>query len=143
MVIDTSALVAILFNEPERPRFSEAIVADRRRLVSAATLLETAIVVEARRGEPAGRELDLLLHRIGADVVAVTEEQVELARAAWRRYGRGRHAAALNYGDCFSYALARHAGEPLLYKGDDFTSTDVTSAVVGLAAVTDDDVGSR
>ncbi len=129
MVIDTSALVAILFDEPERPMLAEAIVAEPRRLISAATLLEASIVVEARRGEAAGRELDLLIHRIGGDVVAVTEPQVELARAAWRRYGRGRHAAALNYGDCFSYALARHAGEPLLFKGDDFAHTDVVSAL--------------
>lgn len=125
MVIDTSALVALLFDEPERLAFSRAIAADPRCLVSAATLLEASIVVEARRGEGAGRELDLILHRIKADVVAVTEPQVELAREAWRRFGRGLHAAGLNYGDCFSYALARHASQPLLFKGDDFASTDI------------------
>jgi len=129
MVIDTSALVAILFDEPERVIFAEAIAADPRRLVSAATLLEASIVVETRRGEAAGRELDLLLHRIDAAVVAISEDQVEVARAAWRRYGKGHHRAALNYGGCFSYALARHAGEPLLFKGTDFGLTDVRSAI--------------
>lgn len=127
MVIDTSALVAILFDEQERASFSEAIAADPRRLVSAATLLEATIVVEARRGEAAGRELDLLIHRTSMTVVAITEPQVEVARIAWRRYGRGRHPAGLNYGDCFSYALARHAGEPLLFKGDDFAQTDIVA----------------
>lgn len=129
MVIDTSALVAVLFDEAERPVFARAISDDPRRLVSAATVLETTIVVEARRGEVAGRELDLLLHRISADVVAVTAEQLELARTAWRRFGKGRHRAGLTYGDCFSYALARHAGEPLLFKRDDFTNTDVAAVI--------------
>lgn len=126
MVIDTSALVAVMFDEEGGRDLVEAIVADPRRLVSAASLVETSIVVEARRGEAAGRELDLLLRRIGADVVSVTGDQAELARAAWRRYGKGRHPANLNFGDCFAYALARHAGEPLLFTGNDFTYTDVT-----------------
>ncbi len=125
MVIDTSALLAILFDEPERPTFAEAIAADQRRLISAATVVEASIVIEAQRGEAGGRELDLLMHRIAADVSSVTAAQAELARSAWRRFGRGRHPAKLNYGDCFAYALARHAGEPLLFKGDDFSSTDV------------------
>ncbi len=129
MVIDTSALVAILFDESERSSFAEAIAADPRRLVSAATVLETTMVVEARRGEAAGRDLDILLHRISVDVVAVTEPQVELARASWRRFGKGRHRAALNFGDCFSYALARHSGEPLLFKGDNFVHTDIRAVI--------------
>lgn len=129
MVIDTSALVAILFDELERSSFAEAIAADPRRLVSAATVLETTMVVEARRGEAAGRDLDILLHRISVDVVAVTEPQVELARASWRRFGKGRHRAALNFGDCFSYALARHSGEPLLFKGDNFVHTDIRAVI--------------
>ncbi|MBI1778124.1 MAG: type II toxin-antitoxin system VapC family toxin [Proteobacteria bacterium] len=127
MVIDTSALIAILGDEPERRRFNELIEADPRRLVSAATVLEAAIVLEARGGELAGRELDLFLHRARVEVVAVDVEQVEIARSAQRRFGRGRHAAGLNYGDCFAYALAKASGEPLLYKGDDFTRTDVTA----------------
>ena len=125
MVIDTSAIVAILFDEPERRRFNELIEADGIRLISAATFLEAALVVESRRGEAAGRELDLLMHRAQVSVVPVDVEQAEVARVAWRRYGKGRHAAGLNYGDCFSYALAKVSGEPLLAKGDDFVRTDV------------------
>ena len=125
MVIDTSAIVAILFDEPERRRFNELIEADGIRLISAATFLEAALVIESRRGEAAGRELDLLMHRAQVSVVPVDVEQAEVARVAWRRYGKGRHAAGLNYGDCFSYALAKVSGEPLLAKGDDFVRTDV------------------
>jgi ribonuclease VapC len=125
MVIDTSALVAVLFDEPERAAFTRAIAADARRLVSAATVVETGIVVEARRGERAGIELDVLLHRAAVQVLAVDGRQAELARAAWRRYGKGRHPAALNLGDCFSYAAAVASGEPLLCKGTDFALTDV------------------
>ncbi|MEY4338424.1 MAG: hypothetical protein RLZ14_274 [Actinomycetota bacterium] len=128
MVIDTSALVAVLFDEPERSDFVDLIAADPRRLVSAGTLLEVGIVVEARRGEAAGRELDLLLHRLGATVVPVDEAQATAARSAWRRFGKGRHAAGVNLGDCFAYALARLTGEPLLSKGDDFRLTDAALA---------------
>jgi ribonuclease VapC len=129
MVIDTSALVAVLFGEPEHSAFAAAIASDPRRLISAATVLEATMVVESRSGEAAGRELDLLVHRISADVVAVNDAQLDIARVAWRRYGKGHHIAALNFGDCFSYALARHASEPLLYKGLDFGRTDITSAI--------------
>jgi ribonuclease VapC len=125
MVIDTSAIVAILFDEPERRRFNELIEADGIRLISAATFLEAALVVESRRGEAAGRELDLLMHRAQVSVVPVDSEQAEVARVAWRRYRRGRHVAGLNYGDCFSYALAKVSGEPLLAKGADFILTDL------------------
>jgi ribonuclease VapC len=126
VVIDSSALVAILSNEPERARFVEQIEADVTRLISAATLLEAALVIEARRGEAAGRELDLFIHRAGVSIVPVDAEQVEIARTAWRRYGKGRHRARLNFGDCFSYALARVSGEPMLSKGRDFIHTDLT-----------------
>lgn len=125
MVIDTSALVAILDDEPERRRFNEAIEADEVRLISAATLLESSMVLESRRGEPGGRELDLFLHRAKFNVVPVDAEQVEIARQAFRAYGKGRHAARLNFGDCFSYALARLRDEPLLFKGSDFARTDI------------------
>jgi len=125
MVIDTSALVAVLFDEPERQEFVRRIAEAPRRLISAATLAESSIVVEARRGEIAGRELDLFLHRADVQTVAVDEEQVLLARAAWRRYGKGRHPAGLNFGDLFSYALARASRDELLFKGDDFSKTDV------------------
>ena len=103
----------------------DASVLDR---ISSATLLEASIVIESRRGDAAGRELDLLLHRAKVQTVAVDEAQVELARAAWRRYGKGRHPAGLNFGDLFAYALARAGGDALLFKGDDFTSTDITAA---------------
>ncbi|MGH2948397.1 MAG: type II toxin-antitoxin system VapC family toxin [Solirubrobacteraceae bacterium] len=128
MVIDTSALVAVLFDEPERADYVVRIAADGRRLISAATLVEAGILVEARRGESAGRELDLFLHRAGVNCVAVDERQASVARAAWRTFGRGRHPASLNVGDCFSYALARVAGERLLFKGDDFSRTDIARA---------------
>jgi len=128
MVIDNSALVAILFDEPERADLVARIAADGRRLISAATLVEAGLLVEARRGESAGRELDLLLHRARVLCVAVDEQQATRARAAWRIFGKGRHPAGLNYGDCFSYALARVTGEPLLFKGEDFAKTDVARA---------------
>ncbi|MBX7434082.1 type II toxin-antitoxin system VapC family toxin [Mycobacterium sp. Y57] len=128
MVIDTSALVAMLTGEPEAEQFEEAVVASPVRLMSAASYLETAIVVESRFGEPGGRELDLWLHRAAVDLVAVDGNQADVARAAYRAFGRGRHRAGLNYGDCFSYALAKVSGEPLLFKGEGFTQTDVTAA---------------
>jgi len=131
MVIDTSALLAILLDEPERRRFNELIEAARTRLVSAATVLESGIILETRRGEAAGRELDLFLHRARFEVVPVDADQVEIARGAHRRYGKGRHPAGLNYGDCFSYALAKTAAEPLLFKGANFTHTDLTPADAG------------
>ena len=126
MVIDTSAVVAMLTDEPGADRYEAAIEADPVRLMSTATYLETSIVIESRYGEPGGRELDLWLHRAAVDLVAVHPEHAHLARVGYRKYGKGRHRAGLNYGDCFTYALAKVSGEPLLCKGDDFASTDVT-----------------
>ncbi|ULE34034.1 type II toxin-antitoxin system VapC family toxin [Mycobacterium sp. IDR2000157661] len=125
MVIDTSALVAMLSDEPEADVFEAAVEADGTRLMSTASYLETAIVIETRFGEPGGRELDLWLHRAAVELVAVDAGQVEVARVAYRTYGKGRHRAALNYGDCFSYALAKVSNQPLLFKGDDFAQTDI------------------
>jgi ribonuclease VapC len=125
MVIDTSALAAIFFQEQERPAFLAAIVTAQTRLISAATVLETGIVLEARQGDASGREFDLFLIRANVQIVPVDADQVEFARSAWRRYGKGRHPAGLNYGDCFSYALAKSSGEPLLAKGTDFSLTDI------------------
>lgn len=129
MVIDTSALVAMLRGEPEADALEAAVEADPVRMMSTASLLETAIVIESRLGEPGGRELDLWLHRAEVDLVPVDTEQAELARRAYRRYGKGRHPAGLNFGDCFSYALAVVGAEPLLFKGNDFALTDVAAAV--------------
>lgn len=126
MVADTSALLAILMDEPERRRFNELIEADPTRLISAATVLETSMALETRSGEAAGRELDLLLHRAGFEIAPVDAEQAEIARTAFRGYGKGRHPAGLNFGECFSYALAKAAGEPLLFKGADFSKTDIS-----------------
>jgi ribonuclease VapC len=125
MVIDTSALLAILFKEPDCEQFMDALEADPVRLVSAVNTFETAIVVEARKREPGGREFDLLLHKTGTDVVPFSSEHFELARSAWRRFGKGNHPAALNFCDCCAYALSKASGEPLLFKGGDFPKTDV------------------
>ena len=130
MVIDTSALLAILLGEPGAAVVAAAIERNTPRLLSAANLLEASIVVEARKGEAGGRELDLLLYRGEIEVVAVDRDQAEAARAAWRRFGKGRHPAALNYGDCFAYALARTRRLPLLFRGDDFTRTDIAVAPI-------------
>ena len=129
MVIDSSALLAILLNEPDAPSLRTAFDHDEIRLLSAATLLEVSLVIEARLGESGGRDLDLLISKSKIEVVPVDEDQVSEARRAWRRFGRGRHAAGLNYGDLFSYALSRVSGEPLLYKGDDFARTDVARVI--------------
>src|SRR5580704_9006365 len=117
MVIDTSALAAIFFAEPERQKFLTAITAASSRLISAANVLETGIVIESRQGEAAGREFDLFAVRAKLQVAPFDAEQSELARLAWRKYGKGRHPTGLNFGDCFSYALAKSTGEPLLAKG--------------------------
>lgn len=127
MVIDTSALVAMLCDEPEARIFEAAVEADPVRLMSVASYLEAAIVIETRFGEAGGRELDLWLHRAAVDLVSVDAGQVETARNAYRTYGKGRDRAGLNYGDCFSYALAKVSGAPLLYKGAGFLHTDVSA----------------
>jgi ribonuclease VapC len=127
MVIDTSALVAMLRDEPEAEQFEAAVEADPVLLMSTASYFETSIVIEGRFGEPGGRELDLWLHRAGVDLVSVHADQAHAARLAYRTFGKGRHRAGLNFSDCFTYALAKISGEPLLFKGDDFTHTDVVA----------------
>ena len=126
MVVDTSALIAVLNMEPESARLAAAMEADANRLISAATVVEAGVVIEARYGSAGGRELDLFIVRASLSIEAVTAQQAEVAREAWRRYGKGHHSAGLNFGDCFSYALGRVTGEALLFKGDDFTQTDIT-----------------
>jgi ribonuclease VapC len=125
MVIDTSAIMAILTREPSADGLVRALEADRTRLVSAATVVEASLVLLGRYGDAGEAQLDRLLRGIGAEVVPVGEEQVVLARDAALRFGRGRHPAALNFGACFSYALSAARGEPLLFTGDDFSKTDV------------------
>ena len=125
MVIDTSAIAAILFAEDDAERYAEVIARDQIRLVSAGTVLECSLVVEGELGEEGGRELDLLVLRAGIETIAFNADQLSIARHAFRTFGKGRHPAGLNYGDCFSYALSKSSGEPLLFKGADFSETDV------------------
>ena len=125
MVIDTSALIAILLGETETELLARAIAQDPKRLLSAFSALESYIVITARKGESGGRELDRLLLRCQIETIGFNAEQSELARRAWLSYGKGRNAAGLNIGDCCSYALARYAGEQLLLVGEDFAQTDL------------------
>ena len=128
MVIDTSALAAILFGEATAERLIASVDSDRRRLVSAATVVDLTLVVLGRVGEAGESQLDRLLAAIDAEIVPVDAEQATIARDAALHYGRGRHRAGLNFGDCFSYALSVALGEPLLCVGDDFSQTDVALA---------------
>lgn len=128
MVIDPSALLAIFQDEPERRAFNELIEAAPRRHLSTASLVELSIVIEARQGAAGIRDLDLFLETAGIELVPFDAAQAQLAREGFRRFGKGRHPAGLNLGDCFSYALARVLDEPLLFKGDDFPLTDVAAA---------------
>jgi ribonuclease VapC len=125
MVIDTPALLAILQNEPERRAFNEAIEAADTRAMSTATFVESSLVIESRYGADGLRDFDLFMARAEITLVPVDVDQAYLARQAYRNYGKGRHLAGLNYGDCFAYALAKSLGEPLLFKGQDFSRTDI------------------
>ena len=130
MIVDTSVLIAILLDEPERLVFANALGDAESRRMSAATLLETAIVIDGNRDAILSRKLDQLLARMAIAIEPVTEAQVHIARAAYRDFGKGSgHPAQLNFGDCFSYALAKDKSEPLLFKGTDFGKTDVKVAV--------------
>ena len=129
MVIDSSAFVAIVIGEPEREAFSRAILSQPTRLVSTATLLETTMVVLGRKGEPGVAEFKAFIDQMGIETAPFTPEHLGFAIDAFRRFGKGRHPAGLNFGDCISYALAKATGEPLLFKGDDFSRTDITLAV--------------
>ena len=129
MIIDSSALFAILLQEPEAERIARAIALDTQRLISAATWLEISMVVFLRVGEEGLRSLDLLAAKYQLDLVAMTPKQAELARRAFKQYGKGIHPARLNFGDCIVYALAKDTGEPLLFKGDDFSQTDLVAVI--------------
>jgi ribonuclease VapC len=127
MVIDTSAVIAILIREQEAEWFEAAILADSLRYMSAGSLLETSLVLDSRLGDKASSMLNLFLLRIGIEIVPVSVVQAEIARVAFRQYGR--HKAGLNFRDCFSYALSKVSGEPLLFKGGDFGLTDLAVVV--------------
>lgn len=121
MIIDTSAIIAVLFNEDDANLYAELITQSDSRRMSAATFVETAIVVETQTKTSGSRQLDAFMRRADIAIEPVTEEHAHIARQAFIDFGKGRHAAGLNYGDCFSYALAKATGEPLLFKGKDFS----------------------
>ena len=125
MIVDSSALLAVLFREPDAERYVTALAAAPACRMSLANVFEASIVWEGRGGPAAGHELDLFMEQVGIEMVPVTADQVAAARQAWRRFGKGNHPAALNFGDCFAYALAAVTGEPLLFKGGDFALTDI------------------
>jgi ribonuclease VapC len=127
MVIDTSAIVAILEDEPEGASFVRLVAADAIRLLSAVSRVECTCVIEGRRRAAGRAELDLFLREAAIEIAPITADQAGIACEAFRRFGRGRHPASLNIGDTFAYALAKATGEPLLFKGDDFARTDIVS----------------
>lgn len=127
MIVDTSALLAILFNEDDAPVYAREIASAEYCGLSAASYLEAGINIDAQASPVAGRLLDLLIEQAGIVIEPVTPGQARLARQAYLDFGKGRHPAKLNYGDCFSYALAKDSGRSLLFKGNDFSRTDITS----------------
>jgi ribonuclease VapC len=131
VIVDTSAICAILFAEPDAGRYIEAIAAAPEARISAVTLVEATTVIEGRRTgtAPTPTPIDRWVAGLGAEICPVTERTARLAQEGWRRFGKGRHPAKLNLGDCFAYALAIERDEPLLFKGDDFAQTDVKRAL--------------
>lgn len=129
MIVDSSALLAVLLAEPDRRRYVEAMVDAPALAMTAANWFETAMVAEARAGARARQDFDDLIAEAGIAVAPVTHELARRACAAWQAWGKGNHPAGLNFGDCFAYALAQERGEPLLFKGDDFARTDITPAI--------------
>ena len=125
MVIDTSAILAILQNEPEQDAFIEAIESADICLISAASFIEASIVILTRYGMDGIFDLDLFMAKAGIEISSVDSDQANIARRAFRDFGRGRHPAELNFGECFSYALAKSLDLPLLFKGNDFSKTDI------------------
>ncbi len=128
MIVDTSALLAILFGEPDAKRYETAIAQAITCRMSVANLVEAAVLVESRTGASGGDQLDSLVERSPIELVPITLEQAQAARRAWRIFGKGNHPAALNFGDCFAYALAETTREPLLFKGSDFALTGIQPA---------------
>lgn len=128
MIVDTSALIAILLNEPDAEMLSAAIASANPRIISAVSVFEASIVIESKKGETGLALLDELLSLAQFEIVAFDDTQQRIARVAYRRYGKGRHPAGLNFGDCCAYALAKARNETLLFKGNDFNQTDITPA---------------
>jgi ribonuclease VapC len=126
MIVDTSAVLAVLFNEDDAASYSRAISESESRRISAANFVEAAIVVEMQTRGRGSQQFDAFMRRASIVIEPVTEEQAQVARQAYADFGKGRHRARLNFGDCFAYALAKVTGEPLLYKGEDFRKTDIT-----------------
>ena len=129
MIVDASAILAVLFEEPEKEKFRDTLLMTRDLSMSPVNYLEAAVRADDRRHPDKGPQLDVLIRGFGIDVAAVTAGQAKLAREAYRLYGKGNHPAKLNLGDCFAYALAKARSEPLLFKGDDFRHTDVEAAL--------------
>lgn len=129
MIVDTSAMIAVLRGEEDAVRYAECLTDAPALRMAATTWFETAVVVEGRFGPDVAADFDALVARAEIEVVPVTPAMAETAREAWRRFGKGRHPAGLNFGDCFAYALAKERGEPLLFKGEDFARTDVKRAL--------------
>jgi len=129
MVVDTSALLAVLLEEVDAEKFLDAMLDARQVRISAASAVELGIVAISRAGADAEMKIDLLLARVGAEIMPVDAAQANFARSTFRTFGKGRHRAHLNFGDCFSYTLSKMLNEPLLYKGDDFVHTDVAAAI--------------
>lgn len=128
MILDTSAVLSILLREPDYEHYKRAITRAERCLMSTVSFFEAAIVLEARTSIAGGYELDLFIEEVPIQLVEVTPGHAQAARRAWRQFGKGNHPAALNFGDCFAYALAKETGEPLLFKGNDFALTDIEAA---------------
>ena len=128
MILDSSAIIAILRAEPEAPDFARAVISAEARRVSAVSYVEAAVVIDSGKNAVASRRFDEFFRVSRIAVEAVTPRQAEIARQAYRDFGKGRHKAGLNFGDCFAYALAREMDEPLLFKGNDFRLTDIESA---------------
>ena len=129
MIIDTSALLTILFAEQDAERFADAIAGAEVRLISAASYLEAGIVIDKQIGAAAGRQLDALIARATISVEPITRDHADIARQAYLDFGKGNHPAGLNFGDCFSYALSKATGLPLLFKGNDFSQTDLVAVL--------------
>ena len=128
MVIDSSVVIAILLNEPEAEHFTKLLIDVDSLYISAVSIVESSMVIEYKKGEQGAIQYDELLKIFAPAVVAFDAQQATLARAAWRIYGKGRHPAKLNFGDCCSYATAKHLNQPLLFKGNDFSQTDIEKA---------------